>query len=256
MSILEIKDLHASVDHTGGRRQGDPHRRRPDRPGRRDARDHGSERVRQVDPGLRRRRAPEVPGDLGQHHAGRRHVLAMTVDERARAGLFLAMQYPVEVPGVSTSNFLRSAATAVRGEAPKLRTWVKEVKQAMSELEIAPTSPSATSTRASPAARRSGTRCCSSRCSSPRSRSSTRPTPGSTWTRCGWSVRRGQPLPRGRRDRGAADHALHPDPAAHHPRRGARVRRRPHRRVRWPRPGRRAGETGYVRFTGVAEAAV
>jgi Fe-S cluster assembly ATP-binding protein len=63
-------------------------------------------------------------------------VLAMTVDERARAGLFLAMQYPVEVPGVSTSNFLRSAATAVRGEAPKLRTWVKEVKQAMSDLEI------------------------------------------------------------------------------------------------------------------------
>src|SRR6476661_2871540 len=63
-------------------------------------------------------------------------VLAMTVDARARAGLFLAMQYPVEVPGVSTSNFLRSAATAVRGEAPKLRTWVKEVKSAMSALEI------------------------------------------------------------------------------------------------------------------------
>jgi Fe-S cluster assembly ATP-binding protein len=60
----------------------------------------------------------------------------MTVDERARAGLFLAMQYPIEVPGVSTSNFLRAAATAVRGEAPKLRTWVKEVKQAMTDLEI------------------------------------------------------------------------------------------------------------------------
>jgi Fe-S cluster assembly ATP-binding protein len=65
-------------------------------------------------------------------------VLSMTVDERARAGLFLAMQYPVEVPGVSTANFLRSAATAVRGEAPKLRTWVKEVKQAMTDLEIDP----------------------------------------------------------------------------------------------------------------------
>jgi Fe-S cluster assembly ATP-binding protein len=63
-------------------------------------------------------------------------VLSLSVDERARAGLFLAMQYPVEVPGVSMSNFLRSAATAVRGESPKLRTWVKEVKQAMSELEI------------------------------------------------------------------------------------------------------------------------
>jgi Fe-S cluster assembly ATP-binding protein len=65
-------------------------------------------------------------------------VLAMTVDERARAGLFLAMQYPVEVPGVSMSNFLRSAATAVRGESPKLRTWVKEVKQAMTDLDIDP----------------------------------------------------------------------------------------------------------------------
>jgi len=63
-------------------------------------------------------------------------VLAMTVDERARAGLFLAMQYPVEVPGVSTSNFLRTAATAVRGEAPPIRKWVKEVKTAMQDLEI------------------------------------------------------------------------------------------------------------------------
>ena len=63
-------------------------------------------------------------------------VLEMSVDERARAGLFLAMQYPVEVPGVSMSNFLRTAATAVRGEAPKLRHWVKETKEAMSELEI------------------------------------------------------------------------------------------------------------------------
>ncbi|AOS63178.1 Fe-S cluster assembly ATPase SufC [Actinoalloteichus hymeniacidonis] len=65
-------------------------------------------------------------------------VLEMTVDERARAGLFLAMQYPVEVPGVSMSNFLRSAATAVRGEAPKIRHWVKEVKQAMTDLDIEP----------------------------------------------------------------------------------------------------------------------
>jgi Fe-S cluster assembly ATP-binding protein len=65
-------------------------------------------------------------------------VLEMSVDERARAGLFLAMQYPIEVPGVSMSNFLRTAATAVRGEAPKLRHWVKEVKSAMTELDIDP----------------------------------------------------------------------------------------------------------------------
>jgi Fe-S cluster assembly ATP-binding protein len=63
-------------------------------------------------------------------------VLAMSVDARARAGLFLAMQYPVEVPGVSVSNFLRTAVTATRGEAPKLRNFMKEMRGAMSDLAI------------------------------------------------------------------------------------------------------------------------
>ncbi|GAA0443572.1 ABC transporter ATP-binding protein [Acrocarpospora corrugata] len=63
-------------------------------------------------------------------------LLDMTVDERARAGLFLAMQYPVEVPGVSVSNFLRSAVTAVRGEAPKLREFAKDLKKGMDALAI------------------------------------------------------------------------------------------------------------------------
>ena len=65
-------------------------------------------------------------------------VLAMEVDERARAGLFLAMQYPVEVPGVTVSNFLRTAKTAIDGEAPKVRTWVKDVKGAMGNLKMDP----------------------------------------------------------------------------------------------------------------------
>ena len=65
-------------------------------------------------------------------------VLSMTVDERARAGMFLAMQYPVEVPGVSVTNFLRTAATATRGEAPKLRHWVKEVRESMDALAMDP----------------------------------------------------------------------------------------------------------------------
>ncbi|MFC6152532.1 Fe-S cluster assembly ATPase SufC [Nocardioides yefusunii] len=59
------------------------------------------------------------------------NVLEMSVDERARAGLFLAMQYPVEIPGVSVTNFLRTAKTAIDGEAPKLRTWVKDVNAAL-----------------------------------------------------------------------------------------------------------------------------
>lgn len=64
------------------------------------------------------------------------NVLEMSVDERAKAGLFLAMQYPVEVPGVSVSNFLRTAKTALSGEAPALREWVGELKTAMKNLRM------------------------------------------------------------------------------------------------------------------------
>ena len=72
----------------------------------------------------------------GSVHLDGKDILEMSVDERAKAGLFLAMQYPVEVPGVSVTNFLRTAATAIRGEAPKVRTWVNEVKDAMKDLAI------------------------------------------------------------------------------------------------------------------------
>jgi Fe-S cluster assembly ATP-binding protein len=64
------------------------------------------------------------------------NVLEMSVDERARAGLFLAMQYPVEIPGVSVSNFLRTAKTAVDGKAPALRGWVADVRKAMENLKM------------------------------------------------------------------------------------------------------------------------
>ncbi|CAN1505812.1 sufC Cysteine desulfurase activator ATPase [Microbacteriaceae bacterium] len=66
------------------------------------------------------------------------NVLEMSVDERARAGLFLAMQYPVEIPGVSVSNFLRTAKTAVDGKAPALRGWVADVRNAMENLKMDP----------------------------------------------------------------------------------------------------------------------
>ena len=65
-------------------------------------------------------------------------VLAMSVDERARAGLFLAMQYPVEIPGVTVTNFLRTAKTAIDGEAPAIRAWTKDVKAAMKDLRMDP----------------------------------------------------------------------------------------------------------------------
>ena len=66
------------------------------------------------------------------------NIIEMTADERARAGLFLAMQYPVEVPGVTVSNFLRTAKTALTGEAPALRQWVGDVKNAMADLRMDP----------------------------------------------------------------------------------------------------------------------
>ena len=66
------------------------------------------------------------------------NLLEMSVDERARAGLFLAMQYPVEVAGVSVSNFLRTAKTAMDGQAPKVRQWIAEVNAAMERLRMDP----------------------------------------------------------------------------------------------------------------------
>ena len=65
-------------------------------------------------------------------------VLAMSVDERARAGLFLAMQYPVEVPGVTVSNLLRTSKTALDGKAPALRQWVTDLRAAMDALRMEP----------------------------------------------------------------------------------------------------------------------
>ncbi|MBO1750200.1 Fe-S cluster assembly ATPase SufC [Actinotalea sp. BY-33] len=79
---------------------------------------------------------PKYQITSGSVHLDGEDVLAMSVDERARAGMFLAMQYPVEVPGVSVSNFLRTAKTAISGEAPALRHWVKDVRSAMENLRM------------------------------------------------------------------------------------------------------------------------
>ena len=65
-------------------------------------------------------------------------ILKQTPDLRAKEGLFLAMQYPVEVPGVSMTNFLRTAKTEVDGKAPAIRTWTKELGAAMKKLRMDP----------------------------------------------------------------------------------------------------------------------
>jgi Fe-S cluster assembly ATP-binding protein len=79
---------------------------------------------------------PKYEVESGSIELDGEDVLAMSVDERARAGLFLAMQYPVEIPGVTVSNFLRTAKTAIVGEAPPIRTWVKDVRESMGNLRM------------------------------------------------------------------------------------------------------------------------
>jgi Fe-S cluster assembly ATP-binding protein len=135
MATLEIKDLHASVDTDEGAKEilkgvnltiksGETHAIMGPN-------GSGKSTLSYAIAGH-----PKYHVTSGEVLLDGENVLEMSVDERARAGLFLAMQYPVEVPGVSMSNFLRTAATAVRGEAPKLRQWVKEVKEEMGKLEI------------------------------------------------------------------------------------------------------------------------
>jgi Fe-S cluster assembly ATP-binding protein len=138
MSILEIKDLHVSVESDGDRqeilkgvgltiRSGETHAIMGPN-------GSGKSTLAYAIAGH-----PKYTVTSGSVELDGENILEMSVDERARAGLFLAMQYPVEVAGVSMSNFLRTSATAVRGEAPKLRLWLKEMRGAMADLSIDPT---------------------------------------------------------------------------------------------------------------------
>jgi Fe-S cluster assembly ATP-binding protein len=63
-------------------------------------------------------------------------ISALTPDQRAKRGLFLAMQYPTEVPGVSVVNFLRTAYQAVKGEQVSALAFRKHMKEQMERLSI------------------------------------------------------------------------------------------------------------------------
>jgi len=67
-------------------------------------------------------------------------LLEMDVDERGRAGLFLAMQYPSEITGVTNSDFMRSAINAQRGEGNEisLMKFIRLMESNMNTLEMNP----------------------------------------------------------------------------------------------------------------------
>lgn len=80
----------------------------------------------------------EVTG--GKVTLDKEDLLEMEVDERARAGLFLAMQYPSEIAGVTNSDFLRSAINARReeGDEISLIRFIREMENKMKKLEMNP----------------------------------------------------------------------------------------------------------------------
>lgn len=63
-------------------------------------------------------------------------LLELSVDERARSGIYLAFQYPVAIPGVSVSNFLRAAVKARRGQDVPVKEFRKELKEHMAKLGV------------------------------------------------------------------------------------------------------------------------
>ena len=74
----------------------------------------------------------------GEVYLDGQNILEMASDERSRAGLFLAFQYPLAVPGVSVANFLRSALRSHRGKDADMSDFRKLLKSEMAALSVDP----------------------------------------------------------------------------------------------------------------------
>ena len=117
------------------------------------------------------------------------NILELVADERAAKGVFLAFQYPVEIPGVATMTFLKATLNAQRrarglGGNDDARFHARSSAARPTGSRSTRKCCAARSTSAFPAARRSAWKSCRWRCSRRPSRSSTKPTPASTSTRC------------------------------------------------------------------------
>ncbi|CCV63802.1 SUF system FeS cluster assembly protein [Alteracholeplasma palmae J233] len=79
---------------------------------------------------------PKYEVTEGTAHLDNDDLLEMEVDERARAGLFLAMQYPAEVPGVTNSDFMRQALKSVSGKDVPLISFILKYEKNAEELKM------------------------------------------------------------------------------------------------------------------------
>ncbi|MDD4210988.1 MAG: Fe-S cluster assembly ATPase SufC [Clostridia bacterium] len=79
---------------------------------------------------------PKYEVNGGEVLLNEQNLLSLEVDERARAGVFLAMQYPAEVSGVTNSNFIRSAVNATREKKLTISEFFRELSQAVNILEM------------------------------------------------------------------------------------------------------------------------
>jgi Fe-S cluster assembly ATP-binding protein len=81
---------------------------------------------------------PRYTVEKGEVFVGDTSILEMSPDERAKLGVFLAFQYPVEIPGLSVQNFLRTAHEAKFGKLKSILDFRKGLKKIAEELHVKP----------------------------------------------------------------------------------------------------------------------